>query len=444
MSDVNFNVTDDLAGSGGSFVGSIQTQQSVLGADANFTSSTESQVASVQVSITTSIANETVEVGYVGHAQQIGATYAQISLGAKVDSDATLWFDDTDFAGGSGVIQSVTGTRKITISTPGVHLIKLMAANPQNAGTARLLAASSTAASIFQVTQYGGGSKLITVTETTLAADFTIVQAFSDVDGAGMAQVDSVQLTVTTVANERLLINYNGCINSTGNVGFRDAILGYQIDSNTPVVCGYWNHESATGDSDLASFSRLTAALSAGTHIIKLTASKSNTNGAILKGYPGSNNAFKTSFQATQFGGDNQATSWVAFTPTGAWTTNSTYTGMYRKIGDTLECRVKIALAGAPNSAQLTVNLPAGFTIDTAKMLSPSADITLLMGVAIYRDTGVGSWHGNVAYSSTTSVRLYVSNTSGTYLNPTSVDQATPFSFGNTDFVEFTFSVPVL
>jgi hypothetical protein len=53
------------------------------------------------------------------------------------------------------------------------------------------------------------------------------------------------------------------------------------------------------------------------------------------------------------------ATDWVAWTPTGAWTTNTpTYTGFWRRVGDSMEVRVNVAFTGAPDATSFYVNLP--------------------------------------------------------------------------------------
>lgn len=61
-------------------------------------------------------------------------------------------------------------------------------------------------------------------------------------------------------------------------------------------------------------------------------------------------------------------TDWVSFTPTGTWTTNTTYTGQRRKVGDTLEIQYVATLSGVPNVSGLTFDIPSGFTVDAAKI----------------------------------------------------------------------------
>lgn len=141
---------------------------------------------------------------------------------------------------------------------------------------------------------------------------------------------------------------------------------------------------------------------------------------------------------------DTGITDWVSWTPTGSWSTNSTYTGMWRRVGDTLEAQVLISLAGAPNSTTLTVSLSAlGLTIDTAKLLS-TTNFYINLGEGTALDAGSALFPLTVQYTSTTSVAVFAPNSTGTYNSLVGVDQAVPITFGNTDGVEIKFSVPIV
>ena len=69
-------------------------------------------------------------------------------------------------------------------------------------------------------------------------------------------------------------------------------------------------------------------------------------------------------------------TQWTAYTPTITWD-NCTASGMWRRIGDTMQCKARIILTGSPISTdELTVGLPSSYTIDTTKTLLASGDWT--------------------------------------------------------------------
>ena len=137
-------------------------------------------------------------------------------------------------------------------------------------------------------------------------------------------------------------------------------------------------------------------------------------------------------------------TDWVTFTPTGTWTTNTTYAGKYRRVGDSAEFAVNISLAGAPNAAQLQLNIPFGLSIDTTKILTSNPDLDSKFGFVRVLDGGTLAYAGGtVGYASPTSLNVYVQYTAGTYANPTAITQAVPFTFGSGDGVSAIFSVPI-
>jgi len=137
-------------------------------------------------------------------------------------------------------------------------------------------------------------------------------------------------------------------------------------------------------------------------------------------------------------------TDWVAWTPTGSWSTNTTYTGLKRRVGSDGEYRVKIALAGAPTSASLTVNLPSGEVIDTTKLVDTTAGNDFSFGQANMLDAGIANYIGGISYASTTSVQLNATATGSTYLtNSGAVTQAVQATWGNTDLMTMYFKVPI-
>jgi|GEM_PF-4269651 len=142
-------------------------------------------------------------------------------------------------------------------------------------------------------------------------------------------------------------------------------------------------------------------------------------------------------------------TDWVSFTPTSTWVSNATHTGKWRRVGDTLHVEVSIDLSGAPTSADLRVNLPSGFTIDTAKLSSggaPAANQQRPLGLAIMSDTnsGNGAVIGGVTYANSTSVDVFYGNDGAPGVQLGFVNQAAPFTFDSSDFVDLNFSVPIL
>lgn len=134
---------------------------------------------------------------------------------------------------------------------------------------------------------------------------------------------------------------------------------------------------------------------------------------------------------------------WASFTPTGAWSANSTYTGKYRRVGDSAEIYIGIALAGAPTSATLSINLPSGLVIDTAKMVSSSAGALLPDSVVRIVAAATG-YIGYVQYNTTTSVIVASLQGAASTNNYVQVTQAIPGTFANGDLVQISFKVPIV
>lgn len=133
-----------------------------------------------------------------------------------------------------------------------------------------------------------GGGSLASAGQSILGSDFTVTQAWSNTAGGNLAQVSTVEVTATFVANERVIINYVG--SATVPSG-SDLIVGYQIDSDTAKTLLYT--QGLGGGYRGICFSALSAALTAGSHTFKLMAASSgadptiagasNLNGAIFE-----------------------------------------------------------------------------------------------------------------------------------------------------------------
>lgn len=139
-------------------------------------------------------------------------------------------------------------------------------------------------------------------------------------------------------------------------------------------------------------------------------------------------------------------TPWVDYTPTGRWTTNATYTGKWRRVGDTMECQAYITLSGAPAGAGgLFVSIPDGFTIDSTKLAGASGTIQNL-GSAYCQDNGVDAFPGIAAYFDSTTVLLLSleeQNETTNDVRVNSINQTQPFTFASGDIVHAKWSVPI-
>ena len=133
---------------------------------------------------------------------------------------------------------------------------------------------------------------------------------------------------------------------------------------------------------------------------------------------------------------------WVSFTPTGSFTTNTTYKGKYRQVGDSIEVYTELNFTGAPNATQLSINLPANFSIDTSKLTSPNLT-ELGLGDGTGSDASVNSYSLVPKFQTATSVLVRYMNNVPPIGNAPIVTQAVPFVIGSGDSVYVHYSVPV-
>lgn len=128
-------------------------------------------------------------------------------------------------------------------------------------------------------------------------------------------------------------------------------------------------------------------------------------------------------------------TDWQAYTPTGNMTTNATYSGFYRRVGDSVEVQAKIAFAGATDSTTMSISLPTGLVIDTAKVFSGQSQA---LGTANLGDNSAGFGYTGVVAVNTTSQVLFWGYNTGTWSN------TVPFTIAASDALQVIFKVPVV
>lgn len=138
-------------------------------------------------------------------------------------------------------------------------------------------------------------------------------------------------------------------------------------------------------------------------------------------------------------------TPWVSTTLTGSLSTNATYTGYTRRVGDEQWVRGAIAFSGTNTQGAVTINVP-NCTIDTAK-LATSTNANLILGRAAIFDSGTDNFFATVRYNNTTSVTISMLTDDaggGNYINPANMDTSTnvPITIANGDRVTFDFAVP--
>jgi hypothetical protein len=142
-------------------------------------------------------------------------------------------------------------------------------------------------------------------------------------------------------------------------------------------------------------------------------------------------------------------TDWASYTPLGSFTTNTTYSGMIRRMGDSAQIQILLNMAGAPNAGDLTFTSAQllnglGLSVDTSKLtLGTSAQTLVSIGTATMKDfnlanLGAMTVHWNKS-SSTVSIAGYA-NTQ--FSNPGG--PSTPIAYASGDTISLNITIPIL
>jgi hypothetical protein len=138
---------------------------------------------------------------------------------------------------------------------------------------------------------------------------------------------------------------------------------------------------------------------------------------------------------------------WQSYTPTSSWTTNTTHTGKYRRVGDSIEIMVDLAFTGIPagatylslNQAQLLNGLNLSF--DNSKFPN-STDVRISVGTWAGLDSSVNGGYGGTAGYGGTGAAIdfgFVSG-AGVFSN---VSTTAPVAWNTGDNISFRVTVPV-
>jgi hypothetical protein len=178
------------------------------------------------------------------------------------------------------------------------------------------------------------------------------------------------------------------------------------------------------------------------------TASNSTSYRLILHCATTSASAYAFEFDNVVVGPQSQLygapiSDWTAFTPTGSWSTNTTYSGFWRRVGDSMEVTVLVSVSGAPTAASLTVNLPTGYTIDTAKLAGGADTNNRALGKASILDSGTAIFVGFIGYSSTSAVSVQNVDDAASGVAMGAVSNTNPMTFASGDAVFIEYKVPI-
>lgn len=133
-----------------------------------------------------------------------------------------------------------------------------------------------------------------------------------------------------------------------------------------------------------------------------------------------------------------------SFTPTGTWTTNTTYTGFKWRRGDIMGVEVRIDLSGAPNAVSLNVDVPDSLSIAGGKRVSTTS-AHIVHGQSTLRDNSAAiNLTGQIEPEPSTGdlvVRYF--QDSGTRENSLTVNATGPFTWAANDIAYFWAEFPI-
>lgn len=134
----------------------------------------------------------------------------------------------------------------------------------------------------------------------------------------------------------------------------------------------------------------------------------------------------------------------TAWTPTGTWSSNTTYSGFRKRIGDCEYYEVKIACAGGVTAATLDITLPNSLNIDTAKLAGYASNRNTV-GFGQTDDGGSGYAPIVVTVTAATTFRpRHVNAPGGTTTSVSDITNSSPITWASGDNMFFNALVPIV
>jgi hypothetical protein len=84
-------------------------------------------------------------------------------------------------------------------------------------------------------------------------------------------------------------------------------------------------------------------------------------------------------------------TGWVAYTPTFSNVTMTGVSGFWRRVGDSMELMIDGNYSSGTTAAAITVSIPAGYNIDSAKLVSSLGNLNTVIGSGLWYDDSAGT-----------------------------------------------------
>ena len=143
--------------------------------------------------------------------------------------------------------------------------------------------------------------------------------------------------------------------------------------------------------------------------------------------------------KASMSGGGGASSGYVAYTPSGAWTSNCTFSGMSKLVdNEELFVYARISITGAV-SGTCTLSLPSGYTINATKLLASDQNYSLIEGNAVGKNSTTG-YRLHINYFNSTHVCFTYTSSGGTAWL---VAHNAPVTWTNGAYIHVAFRVPV-
>ena len=328
--------------------------------------------------------------------------------------------DDRNYLKSSFENGTITGWTEVAVA--------LTSGLPTGTPTISSTAASSLALSATSVTPLSGSRSLLVDVPSALTAGHGFISDEFTLDRMDLGKVLTVSFDYERVTGT---YNFSGVRGSqTWMVYIYDATLGA---ANWIQPAGFLGMNQSSGPGRVAC--TFQSSVTAGQkYRVAVIASQAAAGASSIEF-----DNFTASRQTAPIG--PVVTDWVSYTPTGSWTSNTTYTGQWRRVGDSMQGKIRVALTGAPNNTQFLLNLPSGYSIDTSKL--PNG-IGSSVGLLYVEDFGVTGYDGFVFMHTTTTVSIKVQDTAAAFERSSTVTSNTiPFAWNNQDYMVFDFQVPI-
>lgn len=136
------------------------------------------------------------------------------------------------------------------------------------------------------------------------------------------------------------------------------------------------------------------------------------------------------------------STPWTAWTPSATWSTNTTVTALWQRQGPNLKGIVHFALAGAPDAAALTFDLPTSLVVDTGVLSGTITEYSI--GRVTVLDSGTGRSTGICRLADSNTVQVgTVDVTAGANTSQNNVSNTVPQTMASGDIVSVYIEVPI-